>query len=223
MPPVIAHYQNDLRRYYRLPAVQVSLTIVLSLFVVAIFIVFAISPTINSIVSLRKTINESKKTLVLLDKKVVDLQRANMQLETLNLALPALNASIPNTSAGYSEFYTSIEALARQNGVVLESETLGATLLTSRILSPFEPSKSQSVIALPFSLRVTGAYPNVSLFLANLLAMERVVMIDSATITREAGPKNTSAIVALNVSGNAYYLADEAQLKKSMPESKGKK
>ncbi len=218
-----AHYQNDLRRYYRMPAVQVSLTIVLSLFVTAIFILFAISPTINSIVTLRKTISDSKKTLTQLEKKIIDLQKASQQLETITEALPALNISIPNTSAGYSPFYTSLENLASQAGVTLENESMGATLLFSRILAPFEASKSQSVVALPFSVRVTGRYPNISIFLSNLLAMERVVLIESVAITREAGPKNASAMVSLNVSGSAYYLADEAQLKKSMPESKGKK
>lgn len=217
------HYQNDLRRYYRLPAVQVSLTIVLSLFVTAIFIVFAISPTINSIVSLRKTISESNKTFAQLEKKVADLQKASIQLETLTAALPVLNASIPNNSAGYSPFYTSIEILASQTGTTLESESLGGTLLFSRLLAPFEASKNQSVVELPFSIRVNGGYPNISTFLSKFLSMERVVMIDSATITREAGPKSANTMVSLSVSGSAYYLADEAQLKESMPDLKGKK
>lgn len=215
-------YAQDLRRYYRLPAIQVSLTLVLSLFVAAIFIVFALRPTIVSIVTLNKTIAESNKTLQQLNTKAVALQRVSTQLEALKPFLPTFNLNIPSDGASYAPLTTAVEALAAMSGTQLESESLGATLLFSRILSPFAPNKNQSVIELPFTVRVTGNYQGVLEFLTKLMSMERVVAIESVTITRETGAKSTSAAVALNVSGSAYYLADEAQLQKSMLE-KGKK
>ncbi len=216
-------YLHDLRKYYRLPAVQASLTLVLSLFLVAIFVAFALRPTIVSIVTLRTTIGESEKTLQQLDTKVSSLQRAAVQLESLKPFLPILNTNIPNNGAEYSPLSLAVEALARQTGTKLENESLGATLLFSRILAPFAPGKNQIVVELPFSLRVSGSYPNVSLFLTRLLSMERIVMVESITITREAENKSENAGVALNVSGSAYYLADEAQLQKAMPDKKGNK
>ena len=60
-------------------------------------------------------------------------------------------------------------------------------------------------------------------FLKKLLSMERVVMVESITITRETEKKSENTGVALNVSGSAYYLADEAQLQKAMPDKKGNK
>lgn len=216
-------YTQDLRRYYRLPAVRVSLTLVLSLFVMAVFIVFALRPTIVSIVTLKKTIAESQSTLKKLDAKVTNLQRAATQLESIKPYLPMLNTNIPNTGAMYSPLTLAVENLALQNEVQLESDSLGATLLFSRLLAPFVPNKNQSVVALPFTARVSGSYPNVLAFLTKLLEMERIIMVDSITITKEAGTKSSSGGVALNVSGNAYYLADEAQLLKSMAESKGTK
>lgn len=215
-------YTQDLRRYYRLPAVQVSLTLVLSLFVVAIFIVFALRPTIVSIVTLKKTITESTKTLQQLDTKVATLKKVATQLEALKPFLPTFNINIPNEGAMYSPFTSAIEALALQTGTLLESESIGPTLLFSRILSPYTPSRNQSVVELPFTARVTGNYPAVFEFLSKLLLMERVVAVESVTITKETGAKSSSAMIALNISGSAYYLADEAQLLKSMPE-KGKK
>ncbi len=216
-------YTQDLRRYYRMPAVQVSLTLVLSLFVMAIFIVFALRPTILTIITLRKTIDESQKTLKQLVVKAVSLQKASAQLETLKPALPLLNASIPNTGAMYSPLSLAVESLAFQSGVQLESESLGSTLLFSRILKPFEPSKNQKVVALPFNIRVSGSYPSVLSFLSGLLRMERLIVSESVTITREAGPKNATSIVALNLSGSAYYLADEAMLSQPINKEKGAK
>ncbi|KKU45346.1 MAG: hypothetical protein UX62_C0037G0005 [Microgenomates group bacterium GW2011_GWA2_46_7] len=57
------HYARDLRRYYRMPATQMSLTVVLSLFIMAVFIVLALRPTIVAIVKLQKTIVEARKTV----------------------------------------------------------------------------------------------------------------------------------------------------------------
>lgn len=216
-------YAQDLRRYYRLPIVQVSLTLVLSLFVMAIFIVFALRPTILSIVTLKKTINTSEETLKKLNAKVIDLQKASSQLETLKPFLPIINKNIPNNGAMYSPLTTAVEILAIQAGVKLESETLGSTLLFSRILSPFTPNKSQSVVSMPFTVRIIGTYPATSMFLTNLLTMERIVGIESITITKETATKTAAATVSLNISGHAYYLADEGQLQKATADQKGKK
>ena len=69
MKPQRRQYSFDLKHYYRLPATQVSLTIVMSLVIVAIFAVFALRPTLITIVTLRKTILESRKTLQQLQNK----------------------------------------------------------------------------------------------------------------------------------------------------------
>jgi Tfp pilus assembly protein PilO len=206
-----------------MPAVQVSLTLVLSLFVMAIFIVFALRPTIISIVTLKKTIIESKATFEQLNTKIANLQSASDQLDLIKNFLPTLNTNIPNDGAKYFPITITVEALANQNEIKLESESLGATLLFSRIITPFTPSKNQSVIALPFNARVIGNYSNVLAFLTKLLSMERIIMIESVTITKETGTKLSGANVALNVTGSAYFLANEAQLQKSIIEIKGVK
>ena len=216
-------YSQDLRRYYRNPAVQVSLTLVLSLFVTALFIIFALRPTAVSILTLQKTIVESDKTLVQLETKVKNLQKASAQLETIKPLLASLNATIPNEGAMYAPLSSAVEGLVAQSGITLESSSLGGTLLFSRILTPFAPSKNQSVVLLPFTVRVSGTFPNVSSFLTKLISMERIIMIEAATITKEAGSKSSIPTVSLNIAGSAYYLADEAQLTKSMPFLKGNK
>ncbi len=215
------HYSRDLARYYRLPATQISLTVVLSLFIVAIFLVFALGPTAVAITTLQRTITESRDTLSQLEAKIASLEQVTTRLETLKPLLPTLNLSIPNTSATLGPLTQSLEGLAAQTGVELQSESVGPTLLYSRILSPFTPNKKQTVIALPLTMRVVGNYPNVSSFLSQVLSMERIIAIDLVTITRETNSQSGNTIVALTMSGSAYYLVDEAQLNKALPDKKG--
>ncbi len=219
----VKKYRQDLERYYRIPAVQISLTVVLSLFVVAFFIAFAIRPTLVAIVSLKKTIAESEKSLEQLETKVANLDRAARILEEIEPSLEKLDASITENGADYQGITSDIEILAQQSGVLLDSESFGGTLLFSRLFAPFKASKGQVVVEMPISVRATGSYANISLFLRRLLSMERVIGVESATLTREAGPRTAIASVALNVNGSIYYLADEAQLKKAIPDEKGKR
>lgn len=218
-----SRYTQDLRRYYRLPAVQSSLTVVLSLFVIAFFITFALRPTILAIVSLRANIVESKKTLQILDTKVGNLQKASTQLDAIKPSLEMLNTDIPNLGAAYNPLAIDTETIALQSGVVLDSESVGATLLFSKILSPFTPNKNQVVVELPYSIRVIGNYANVYTFLTKLLSLQRIIQVDNVSIAREVSAKNAAGQVSLNVSGNAYYLADEALLKAAINAKKGGK
>jgi len=181
----------------------------------AIFIMFALRPTAVAIVALRQNITESEATLQKLNTKVTNLQFAANRLETVKEFLPAVNISIPNDGAKYAPLTVDVESLAIQSGVKIENESLGSTLLFSRVLSPFVPSKDQSVIALPYNVRVAGAFTSVNAFLRGLIAMERIVFVDSITITRDAGVRTAIPTVSLSISGSAYYLADKVQLDKA--------
>ena len=216
-------YVQDLRRYYLLPVIQVSLTLVLSLFVMAIFVIFALRPTILSIVTLKKTIIVSEETLDKLNTKVIDLKKASTQLETLKPFLPIINKNIPNNGAMYFPLTSAVESIAVSSDVQLESSTLDSTLLYSRILVPFKPTTKQSVVLLPFSVSAIGTYPHIVDFLTKLLSMERIVMIESVDISKEVNNNNLETSVTLNFVGSAYYLADETQLQNSLQDIKGTK
>lgn len=216
-------YVQDLRKYYRLPLVQVSLTVVLSLFVVAIFITFALRPTLTSIVGLKKTIEKSRETLALLNTKVASLQRASSQLEQLTPYMDKINGAIPNIGAAYTPLTIAIEGTASLSGSNLDSETLGPTILYSKILSPFSPSKSQKVISMPYGLRVTGNYQSVVTFLNNILKMERLLSVENVSIAHEVGAKIAANTISLSITGNVFYLADQNQLDKLLQEIAGAK
>jgi len=220
-------YSRDLRRYYQIPAVSVSLTLVLSLLVMAVFIAFALRPTLVSITSLKKTIAESQKTSQTLKTKVKNLQAASAQYETIVSMLPKLNASVPNKGVDYSGFVKAVEAMADQTGVMLDSESLGASILFSRLSTPFFHDKTHSAIELKFQIGTTGSYPQLQSFLNQLLQWERILMLESFSISptnvRGNASDATKANLKLEISGNAYYLADEAEITKATQTKKGTK
>ncbi|KKU45345.1 MAG: hypothetical protein UX62_C0037G0004 [Microgenomates group bacterium GW2011_GWA2_46_7] len=100
---------------------------------------------------------------------------------------------------------------------------MGPTLLYSRVITPFTPKKDQGVVSLPLSIRVTGNYQTVIVFLTQLLKMERVVGVNAVVITKESGSRGENVSVAMSIAGEAYYLANEAQLKAALTEQRGGK
>lgn len=223
MKPQRRQYSFDLKHYYRLPATQVSLTIVMSLIIVAVFAVFALRPTLITIVTLRKTILESRKTLEQLQNKTTNVQRAAELLETIKPSLARIDLGITKEGADYRSITTQIEMITKQTGVQLQSESLGATLLYSRVISPYNLNKNQIVLALPVTLRVSGSYTNIVNFLRALTNTDRSIGIDSIVVTKEAGGKEGGVTVSLNVSGSVYYLADEGLITPILKEKRGNK
>lgn len=220
-------YTRDLKRYYQVPAVQSSLTVVLSIFVVAIFISMALRPTLLSIASLKTTIADANKTSQALKAKVKNLQLASSQLELLKPVLPMLNANMPSKGVKYGELVNAIEAIAIQSGATLDTESLGASLLFSRIASPFDDDRNHAAVSLKYSLSVTGTYPQLNLFLNDFLSMERLVMVDTVSIapmgsSRNANKKSESGL-KMDITGSVFYIADEEQIANILEIKKGGK
>lgn len=222
-----AKYSRDLRRYYQIPAVQSSLTVVLSIFVVAIFISLALRPTLISIANLKNTISDANKTSQTLKVKVKNLQTASSQLESLKPILPMLNANIPNKGVMYSDFINTVEAIAIQTGSTLDTETMGASLLFSKIASPFELNRDHEVVNLSFTISVTGAYPQLEQFLNTFLSIERLAMVDSLNVAPAVSSKNSNksgeSVLKMDIQGSVFYMADKEQLAKILEEKKGGK
>ncbi len=220
-------YSRDLRRYYQIPAVQSSLTVVLSIFVVAIFISLALRPTLISIANLKNTISDANKTSQTLKVKVKNLQTASSQLENLKPILPMLNANIPNKGVMYSDFINTVEAIAIQTGSTLDTETMGASLLFSKIASPFELNRDHEVVNLSFTISVTGAYPQLEQFLNTFLSIERLAMVDSLNVAPAVSSKNSNksgeSVLKMDIQGSVFYMADKEQLAKILEEKKGGK
>lgn len=212
----------DLMRYYRLPSVQVSLGVVLALLITAFFIMFAIRPTLVTITKLQSEIEESRKTLTLLETKVQALTTASTLLEKIKPQLPKIEESIPGEGMSYEKLAYNLEALAQNTGTRLESFTLGESLLSSRLINAYAENKKQEVIASRITIRINGAYPQINAFLTRLASTIRLTSIESVAILRDGTKANEagSGSLSMTISGEVYYLADPAAINKVFPEER---
>lgn len=214
----VRRYELGLARYYKIPAVQSSLTVVLSLFVTAFFLLFALRPTFITIVKLQKDITESRQTFETLEGKIKDLTRASKILEQLTPSLPMIEASIPTKEAGYPSAISTLEIVAKQSGVTLNTASIGESVLYSRIFAPYAVSKNLSIVTLPFTVRVIGDYASLSIFLRNLMNIDRVIKVEAISFAREGNTRGSNVTTtSLTMTGELYYMADQTQLSKALP------
>lgn len=207
-------YSLDLARYYRNASTQVSLSLVLSLFIVAFFILVALKPTFVTIAELTTEIEDTEQTLAALKTKSISLQQASVTWESIQDQLPYVETSIPHESPQYQQITKSMEVLAREAGVEVTSLNLGDALLYSQIIDIYT-GREQKVVEMDMAVRVKGNFAQTLAFLEALLEVDRLVKIDSVTMTKEVeGGQDVQ--IGMSITGAVSYLADEQLLNKSL-------
>ncbi|MFH2019443.1 MAG: type 4a pilus biogenesis protein PilO [bacterium] len=205
-------YSTNLAKYYRVPSIQISLSIVLSIFVCAFFVLVAIRPALIAITELKQNITESEKTLKQLQTKTAALQKASKLWEEIELKQTQIDASFPSDGPNYQTIAEAVEVLANESGVVISSESLGSALTYSSIIDPYV-GKERTMIEMPFSVRVKGGYLEITSFLEQILSMRRVLGVESISFEKDIAKENLGLSLSLNISGQFHYLANEEQLK----------
>lgn len=177
---------NLLSMYKQRADVQAFLEIILSLATLIIFVVFAIKPTILTMISLRKEIKSKQETLNALNQKITDLQTANRAYQSNLAIIPDIESSI--FSAPLPETVTEqILGLGLKNSVNVAGLSIGQVALVGQNNTrkevtelPQLPGGSQS---LPVTINVKGEYLNLKSFLADLENSRIPIKFDSLTLS----------------------------------------
>lgn len=210
--------RQELARYYRMSSVQVSLGVVLAFLISTIFIAFAIRPTFATIASLRKEIEESKKTLTILETKVSALNKASGLMQSIQGDLPKLNVSVPDEGIEYNTLTVALELAALDTNVKLESFTIGESILQSRLVPAYTPSKNQEIKQSQVTIRVRGEYENIFNFVAKLGNALEMITIDGMVMSKEVASSRDESgggSLTLAITGKVDFLIDPTSYEKT--------
>lgn len=183
------------------PNLKKYLELIFSMFTIGLFAVFAIKPTVITIIDLQKQIKEREETVISLNQKVRDLQTANTVLQSERNRLPIILQSVPDR-ANPETLVRQIEALALQNSLTMTSFSLTDAVL---IGTSKKPDTSDE---LPFTVTVTGSYQNLLSFTKSMQNLRRPVQIDSFAINSSL--KENEKVLGLIISGRVPYLLETA-------------
>ncbi len=204
-PYLEANFYKRFRRYYTYiepvisdPVVRSYFSIIASLILIALFLIFALSPTLTTILGLVKKIDDQKKTISAMDQKINDLITAQDSYNSFQPHLPALVTALPDTAVPETAL-DSIYLAASASAVVISTLQFGDIPVSStaalRNLSndAGKSLKLDKVKVIDFSMVVTGAPEKVETFLTRLEKMRRIIKIINLSFGSKKGTMTISA------------------------------
>jgi len=198
MNPKQSRYYTYIRPLTRNKFVRTYSSLIFSLITIAIFSYYAIRPTVTTILSLQKSIEEQNQILNTLKEKVGHLVSGKQNYENIptdtkvkltnlipdNPALPQLINSLT---------YAADTAEASISGIQfqpVELENQKTQIIKEAELKEIE-----------FTFNLQGDFPNLMAALTTLKRLDRLVTINTINFNQQA-----ESPLVMSVSGKAYYL-----------------
>jgi len=197
------YFENLTAKRYReylklLPDLQkentrIITTLILTFSAMSFFGIFAINPTLSTIVTLKKQLSDSMLVHEKLGIKLNNLSSLQQQYSSLSSDLPVVFDAIPQNPQA-PNLMGEIIALSQEKKTQLTSLSVSGIQLTG---DP-NPLNGSSYI---FSLQAQGAYDDLINFTKSLAQINRIISIDSISIARDVKPNTLD----LNLVGRGYF------------------
>lgn len=173
-------------------------TLTFNLFAIAIFVIFAIQPTIATIISLKKGISDQQKVLTQLETKEQSLALGKQNLSKIDSSTKAkLDTLLPDKTS-VSTLTNALSNSSLGNQASISGLQLQPTQLVG---SPAKLIKTPTIKDIDFTLNLTGNYDNLLSALNSLNTLQRLVSIDSISFNQ---PQDGVLIMSINA--KAFFL-----------------
>ncbi len=185
-------YYKDILPYLKKQKNQEYFAIILTLGATIFFALFAINPTISTIVKLRKEIEDSKFVESALTKKINNLSSLSTEYSVIQSDIPVVLDAIPEQPQAPT-LVGQIQTIAQGSNVVIEKLDVSEVGLN-------EAGASTSS---KFSFELTGTsnYESLDSFISELITMQRIVSLEKISLTKNSD----SETLQLDIKGSAYY------------------
>ncbi len=211
------NYKTELERYRRYyqslepilgkPRSQSYTAVIFSFLVVSLFGLYAIRPTIQTILTLKREIQDKTIISQKMEDKIGALIEAQSAYNQVESSLPIINQALP-ADPNAIPLIIQLRNLANLSGVTLTTVQMPTVGLLGKDATSAAQAEAANVSpqrSFEFSISIVGPYSAIQAFLAGLQEMRRIVTINSIAVTTE---KTTEPIA----SGSAVPIGQQLQL-----------
>lgn len=203
-------FLNILSVYNTKPNLKIYLELTLSIFTIIIFAIFAIKPTILTVIELNNEIKAKNLLVNELNQKIKNLQLAGQILQTNASDLIYLEQALPDT-ARPENLIKQFEILALESSIeivgISSSDVTISGVNGSKNKPKTESSVALSADELPFSISVKGDYLSLLNYLKKIESLRRPIKVDS--IAFNSNTTDTGKIISLTLNGRTPYLNEK--------------
>lgn len=163
----------------RKPTAQASLALVGTLVLIAVLGILVMRPTLLTVSSLIKEIQDEEKLVQALDDKFRALVTVKGLMEEIEQELPRIDWAVPQDQE-FEIFAKEVEILAKEKGLAaVEISQAGFRIINREQLI----GSLGKVNFLEMSVMVGGSEEEVRSFLADLVKIDRLVLLKSASLS----------------------------------------
>lgn len=174
--------------------VKVVTMLIFTFAALTFFGIFAINPTLSTIIQLKKQLSDCEFVVSQLTTKINNLSLLQTRYNEMQNDLPALFDAVPQSPKA-PIVMGQVMKLATQAGLQLKLLQISEVQLSTKNKSPLV---GQSYV---FTLETLGDYDAMTLFLAALTHFDRIVTVENTSITKDL---KSNALI-LNVRGRVYF------------------
>lgn len=205
---MIGYFNTYFQKYWQSKKQKTYTSLGLSLILILIFGIFALRPTLLTVIELREKLSQGQKANTRLDEKIQSLSQAQVNYEKVKTELPLIEAALPKDPK-ILDFLNKVDFLAKKNELLIDKVQAQGISLQSQTKAANETAQDNQDTAhnpreITFSFNAKGYYPNLRSFLNELQALERAVNLDEIGIEKPKDEDNLN----LSLKGMVYYLEE---------------
>ena len=170
-------------------------SIILTLITISLFGMFAINPTLSTIVKLRKELVDNEFVEHSLEEKIRNLGILQQEYVAIQEDIQYALDSIPKTPE-VPLLMAQIQSVARNTNIHISNlQNLAVELFQKN-------SGEKKYYSYSFSLSGTGTFEDISTFFSKVVNMRRIISIDTFSIDKTA---DKTGALRFSLQGTAYY------------------
>jgi Tfp pilus assembly protein PilO len=226
------NYRTELQRYrkyyqslepvFKRPVSRAYTAVIFSFLAVSLFGWYAIRPTIQTILFLRREISDKVEINKKMEDKIAALIEAQAYYQEVEPLIPVIDTALP-VQPDAIPLMIQLRNLASRSGVLVNTLQIPTLPLlgqdspqsTRSAQTQLQGKESSKQISYDFSIAVQGPYTSVRSFLEGILAMRRLVTLSGFSITpikkdvtASGSGVPTTRLLQLALRLQSYYLVE---------------
>lgn len=176
---------------------QKFIGIILTLLALSFFGLFAINPTISTILKLQKELEDSQFVDSQLETKIKNLSLLRTEYSNLQNDLPQIINSVPSEPKVHLLF-AQIQSIAQSSNIkILKLQNSEVEILKNN------KALGKEYYSYSFSIAGDGSFESIYNFVSTLTSMQRIVNIEVFTINNTSSQDIQS--LGFNIQGTAFF------------------
>lgn len=192
-----SRYFTYIKPFTKLPIIKNYGPTVFTLVTISILVLFAIKPTVETILVLQKKLADSEAVLQKITQKANDLSLGKKNYDNLDQNIKEkIAAAIPD-AVNLKSVIQALEQAAKNH-----EASVSALQVQPLVIDTQTTNQVSTLSEISFTFNTEGDYKNLIALLQDLKVSSRLIMIDNLSLSKAS----EGNLLIMSLSGKAYYL-----------------